>query len=85
MSCYSLGYKDLNIGKANLTHINYGYIVGELKFIDTIKYYQKSLAEVAATLTEDETNYVKHLTIQCFNQHHYFSEIWKYLSDAQKR
>ena len=22
--------------------------------------------------------------MQCFNQHHYFSEIWKYLGDAQK-
>ena len=24
------------------------------------------------------------MTIQFFNQHHYFSETWKYLSDAQK-
>ena len=48
------GTKDLNIGGTNLTHINYGNIGGEVKFIDTIKYYQKSLAELASTLTEDE-------------------------------
>ena len=35
-------------------------------------------------LTEDEKNSAKHLTIQFLNQHHYFSETWKYLSDAQK-
>ena len=36
------GTKDLNIGGTNLTHINYGNIGGEVKFIDTIKYHQKS-------------------------------------------
>ena len=77
------GTKDLNIGGTNLTHINYRNI-GEVKFIDTIKYYQKSLAALATTLIEDEKNSVKHLTIQFFNQNHYFSEIWKYLGDAQK-
>ena len=78
------GIKDLNIGGTNLTHINYGNIVIELKFIDTIKHYQKRLAELTSTLTEDGKNSFKHLTMQCFNQHHYFSEIWKYLGDAQK-
>ena len=38
------GTKDLNIGGTNVTHINYGNMGGEIKFIDTIKYYQKSLA-----------------------------------------
>ena len=66
------GTKDLNIGGTNLTHINYGNIGGEVKFIDTIKYYQKSLGELASTLTEDEKNSVKYLTIQFFN---YFSKL----------
>ena len=55
------GTKDLNIGGTNLTRINYGNIGGEFKFIDTIKYYQKSLAEMGSILTEDEKNSVKHL------------------------
>ena len=33
------GTKDLNIGGTNLTHINYGNIGAEVKFIDTINYY----------------------------------------------
>ena len=73
------GAKDLNIGGTNLRHINYGNIHGEVKFIDTIKYYQKILVELASTLTEDEKNSVKYLTIQFFN---YLSELWKYLGDA---
>ena len=76
------GTKDLNIGGTNLTHINYRNIGEENKFINTIKYYRKSLAELASTLTEDKKNSVNNLAIQFFNQHRYFSEIWKYLGDA---
>ena len=38
------GTKDSNIGGTNVTHINYGNMGGEIKFVDTTKYYQKSLA-----------------------------------------
>ena len=65
-------------------HINYENIAGEIKFFDTLKYYQKSLGELAATLSEDEKNSIKHLTKQFFNQHSNFSEVWKYLGDSQK-
>ena len=76
--------KHLNFGGTNLTHINYGNIGGEIKFIDTRKYYQKSLGELTPTLSEDEKNSVKQLTKQFFNQHSYFSEVWKYLGDPRK-
>ena len=61
-------------------------MAGETTFIDILKYYQRSLGELAATLSEDEENSVKQLTKQFFNQHlHlYFSEVWKYLLDSQK-
>ena len=61
-------------------------MAGETKFIDILKYYQRSLGELAATLSEDEENSVKQLTKQFFNQHLYlyFSEVWKYLRDSQK-
>ena len=78
------GTKDLNVGKTNLTHINDGNIAGEIKFIGTLKYYQKRLGELAATLSEDEKNSVKQLTKQFFNRQPYFSEVWKYLGDSQK-
>ena len=36
--------KVLNNGGTNLTQINFSNITGEIKFIDSLKYYQKSLA-----------------------------------------
>ena len=55
------GTEDLNVGRTNLTHINYGNIAAEIKFIDTLKYYQKSLGELAATLSDEKIS-IKHLT-----------------------
>ena len=78
------GTRHLNFGGTNLTHINYGNIAGEIKFLDTLQYYQKSLVELTATLSEDEKNSVKKLTKQFFKQHSYFSEVWKYLGNPQK-
>ena len=34
----------LNIGGTNLMQISFSNITGEIKFIDSLKYYQKSLA-----------------------------------------
>ena len=78
------GSKDLNFGRNNLTNINFGNIGNEIKFIDTLKYYQKNLGEIASTLTENEKRYVKTSASQFLNQHCYFGEIWKFLSDAKK-
>ena len=50
------GSKDLNFGGNSLTNINFGNIGNEIKFIDTLKYYQKSLGELASTLTGNEKN-----------------------------
>ena len=47
-------------------------ISGEVKFIDTLKYYQKSFAELSATLSHEEKNSVKQLTKQFLICHHYF-------------
>ena len=76
--------KELKIGGSNLTHINFINIVGEIKFIDSLKYYQKSLAELAPTLSDEEKIAVKELTEQSFNQHHYFNQVWPYLCRNQK-
>ena len=37
--------KDINIGRTNLTNINFANIASETKFIDTLKYHQKSLRQ----------------------------------------
>ena len=41
-------------GGSNLTHINFANISGEVKFVDILKYYQKSLAELLAVLSDEE-------------------------------
>ena len=72
--------KKLNIGGANLTHVNYGIIDNEIKLIDSLKYYQKSLADLSSTLTPEEKRAAVKVTKQYFNQHYYFSTVWPYLT-----
>ena len=43
--------KDINMGGANLTNINY-LTIGNVKFIVTMKYYLTSLGKLASTMTE---------------------------------
>ena len=54
-----------------MTNIKFADIGSEVKFIDTLKYYQKSLRELASILTEEEIESVKKLTTQCLNKHYY--------------
>ena len=72
--------KKLNIGGTNLTHVNYGIIDNEIKLIDSLKYYQKSLADLSSTLTPEEKRAAVKVTKQFFNQHYYFSTVWPYLT-----
>ena len=74
---------ELNIGGTNLTQINFSNITGEIKFIDSLKYYQKSLGELASTLYDEEKISAKKLTEQFFNQHDYFCKVWPYLNSKK--
>ena len=65
--------KSLNIAGNNLTHINFNNIAEEIKFIDSLKFYQKSLPELASTLSVEEKIAVKELTTNFLNEHYYFS------------
>ena len=76
--------KENKIVGSNLKHTNFSNITGEVKFIDTLKYYRKRVAELASTLSDKEKIAVKKLTKQIFNQHHYYREFWPYLSVDQK-
>ena len=67
-----------------MTQINFSNITDEIKFIDSLKYYQKSLAELASTLSDKEKISVKKLTEQFFNQHHYFCKLWTYSNSKNK-
>ena len=75
----------LNIGGKNLTQINFSNITGEIKSIDSLKYYQKSLAELALILTDEEKISIEKLIEHFFNQHYYFSKVWPHLNSKKKR
>ena len=77
--------KQLNIGGNNLTQISFSNITGEIKFIDSLKYYQKSLSELASTVSDEERAAIRKLTEQFFNQHYYFSRVWPYLNSKKKQ
>ena len=64
--------KELNIGGNNLTQANYGNISGEIRLIDSLKFYQRSLGELSSTLTIEEKNAVKKLTERFLNEHYHF-------------
>ena len=68
-----------------MTQINFSNITGEIKFIDSLKYYQKSLSELASTISDEERAAIRKLTEQFFNQHCYFSRIWPYLNPKNKQ
>ena len=63
-SCW--GTNDFDMGGSNLTAVNFANIGAQVKIIDTIKYYQSSLAAIAATASEDEKKMIKKLTAQLF-------------------
>ena len=72
--------KEINIGGNSLTQANFGNINGEIKLIDSLKFYQRSLVELLFTLTETEKNAVKKLTNKFLDHHYCFCTIWPYLS-----
>ena len=59
--------KKLNIGSTNLTHVNYGIIDNEIKLIDSLKYYQKNLADLSSVLNPEGKRLVEKVTKQFFN------------------
>ena len=76
--------KDINIGGNNMTDINYAEI-GNFKFIDSIKYYQTSLAKLAETMSDVEKNNIANLVQQFIATHSYFSGVWKEMDFLQKK
>ena len=74
----------LNIGSTNLTQANFGNKSGEIRLIDSLKFYQRSLGELSSTLTDEEKIAVKKLAEKCLNEHFYFSTVWPRLSFKKK-
>ena len=50
---------DIQIGGKNPTDINFAIIQNQVRFIDTIKYFQRSLANLALSMTDIEKKNIR--------------------------
>ena len=66
---------DLNMGGTTLSNMNYAGISNQIKIIDTIKYYQTFLANIANTTTSFEKEKI---------ENSYFSKIWNEVTQTAK-
>ena len=72
--------KDISMGGSNLTNINFANINKQIKFIDTIKSYQQSLAKLAESMTVEEKEKIKKESKGFIKKYEYFGEIFASVS-----
>ena len=51
--------RNISVGGTYLININFGNIIDQIKFIDTLKYYEQSLSVLASTMTEQEKESIR--------------------------
>ena len=51
--------KNLNIGGRGINNLNYANIADQIKFIDTIKFYQEPLSRLAQNIETNERQNIK--------------------------
>ena len=76
--------KDISMGGSNITNLNF-MSIENVKFIDSMKYFQQSLANLTSTITEGEKESVQKVTRKYIENHHYFKNVWFYLSLQQQK
>ena len=62
------GTKDFNMGGTNLTNVNFANISSQVKIINTLKYYQTTLANIANTANKIEKEKIKESIQFVFNK-----------------
>ena len=73
--------KSLNIGSSNLANVQYANIGNQVKFMDTIKYYQQSLSSLASNADSLEKQNIKNSCEKFIRASEQFSEAFNSLSD----
>ena len=74
----------LTAGGTNLANLNFSTLKSEIKFIDSLKYYQRSLAELTSSMDQKEIENAKKNMVLFLKNHHYFSTIWSFLSPMKQ-
>ena len=78
------GTNDLRMGGTNLINMNFANISTQVKIIDTLKYYQTSLANISNTVTVEEKKSIVETVDFYLKRHSYFSNIWQSLDQNNK-
>ena len=74
----------MKIGGTNLTNVNFASIKNQKKIIDTLKYYQTTLAALTSTADEKEIISVKNAVTDFLTDHNYFGKIWPFVDNDKK-
>ena len=82
-SCW--GTKEFEMGGTNLTNVNYANIRRQIKIIDTLKYYQTTLAGLTSTTNDKEKENIRKVIEQFVTAHIYFGRVWKTLEQKGKK
>ena len=81
VSCWG---DDINISGMNLSSVNFSNIGNQMKIIDTMEYFQCSLAQIASTAANEEKPKIKKLLLQFSVRHEYFRIVWQTLTEEIK-
>ena len=78
------GTNEFRMGGTNLINVNFANVSTQIKIIDTLKYYQTSLANMSSTATATEKKNIKEAVDFFLKKHSYFSNIWTCLDQTNK-
>ena len=81
-SCW--GTKAMEMGGTNLANVNFASIRNQIKIIDTLKYYQTTLAGLTSTADEKESIAIKNVLTDFLTDHNYFGKIWPSIGYDEK-
>ena len=76
--------KQLNIGGSNLTNVQYANIGSQVRFVDTVKYYQQPLSSLAKSADENEKGNIRASCKKFIQNHSTYSASFFALSDDDK-
>ena len=78
------GTTELSMGGTNLTNVNFANVLSQVKIIDTLKYYQTTLANLSSTMDKTEKNKIEEGIQSFLKKHVYFCKTWHCLSKEDK-
>ena len=76
--------KKLNIGGKGINNINYASIADQIKFIDTVKFYQEPLSKIAKNTETNKKENIKKSIIVFLETHPKYNFKYNFLTHENK-